>query len=295
VTKAIFIQSSHSDYNDQPGVAYHFPKQQYLTNVLKTLGDWVIFYEGRAGGGRGYYSVQRVLRVEEDVADPTRAYAILDRSSELSFENNVPRLQHDGQPFETGLPMSRGKNSSAVRLISDDDFYKILQRGFEQEAHPDRLPRSQMQIEDAGFSEGVSAFRHQPRQSILVSRKLRDQSFARQVKYAYEGVCAISGLELRNGGGRPEVEAAHIVPVARDGPDTVRNGLALSGTVHWMFDRGLISVDEDHRILVAAGSVADASVSRLIAPEGRLIAPRAPYWRPHARYLQWHRETVFKG
>jgi len=295
VTKAVFIQSSHSDYNDQPGVAYHFPKRNYLTNVLRTLGDWVIFYEGRAGGQRGYYSVQKVLRVEDDPGDPTRAYAILDPASELSFEQNVPRLQADGTPFETGLPLSRGKNSSAVRLISDDDFYRILQHGFAQVAHPNRLPRQQDAPEAVGFAEAEAPFQHAPRAAILVSQSLREQSFARQVKYAYAGVCAISGLELRNGGGRPEVEAAHIVPVAAQGPDTVRNGLALSGTVHWMFDRGLISVDTDHRILVASGSVAEPSVARLIAPEGRLRVPAQQVWQPHPHYLKWHREQVFKG
>jgi hypothetical protein len=52
--------------------------------------------------------------------------------------------------------------------------------------------------------------------------------------------CAVTGLCLLNGGGRPEVQAAHIRAVEANGPDTVRNGLALTATVHWMFDRGLI-------------------------------------------------------
>ena len=45
--------------------------------------------------------------------------------------------------------------------------------------------------------------------------------------------CAVSGLRLIKGGRRPEVLAAHIMP--DNGPDTVRNGIALSGTVHWLF------------------------------------------------------------
>jgi len=55
----------------------------------------------------------------------------------------------------------------------------------------------------------------------------------------------MSGLMLRNGGGRPEVQTAHIRPVESRGSDSVRKGLALSGTLHWMFDRGLISVADD--------------------------------------------------
>lgn len=37
-------------------------------------------------------------------------------------------------------------------------------------------------------------------------------------------------------GGRPEIQAAHLRPVTSVGPDSVRNALALSCTVHGMFD-----------------------------------------------------------
>jgi putative restriction endonuclease len=294
MAKAVFIQSSQSKYNDQPGVAYHFPKASYLRKVEQTVGDWVVFYAGKADGNRGYYGVQQVLRIEDDPSDPTHAYAILDRRSELSFEVNVPRLMADNEPYETGLPRFGGFNTQAVRLISDADFDRILAAGFQPEANPDTLPRrGPLRTDAGGFAEAPTAF--EPRENILVSRKLRDRSFARQVKAAYRGVCAISGLELRNGGGRPEVEAAHIVPVAENGPDVVANGLALSGTVHGMFDRGLIAVDEDRRILISSDGIAADTASRLIVPDQRLILPSNPYARPHQCYLAWHREHCFKG
>ncbi len=63
--------------------------------------------------------------------------------------------------------------------------------------------------------------------------------FRRVVLRAYEQRCAVTGLRLINGGGRAEVEAAHIRPVEANGPDIISNRLALSGTAHWMFDRGL--------------------------------------------------------
>lgn len=295
MAKAVFIQSSRSEYDDRPGVAYHFPKRNYLSVVLQTLGDWVLFYEGRAGGGRGYYSVQKVLKVEDDPIDPSRAYAILDQGSELSFEQNVARLKEDGVPYETGLPLSRGKNSSAVRLVSDADFYAILEKGFQPQTLPDAMPRHDDLEPHFQFSDEAAEFVMAPHRRVLQSRVVREQSFTRQVKIAYGGRCAISGLELRNGGGRPEVEAAHILPVAHSGPNTVRNGLALSGTVHWMFDRGLISVDEDHSILVANDSVADPSIGRLICADKKLMVPKSPSLQPHRQYLRWHRDNVFKG
>ena len=70
--------------------------------------------------------------------------------------------------------------------------------------------------------------------SQLVSRPFRDKAFAAAVKTAYRDTCAMTGLKLINGGGRSEVQAAHIRPVEHNGTDSVRNGIALSGTMHWM-------------------------------------------------------------
>ena len=75
--------------------------------------------------------------------------------------------------------------------------------------------------------------------------------FRRIVLDAYDCRCAITGLKFINGGGRAEVQAAHIKPVERNGPDEISNGIALSGTAHWMFDRGLISLSDDLDVLVS--------------------------------------------
>jgi putative restriction endonuclease len=295
MTKAVCIASSHSAYKDRPGEWYHFPNM-YLTRVAQTVGDWVIFYEGRAGGSRGYYAVQRVEKIVADPEDQGHSYAILDRSTELSFERNVPRTHGNGRPYETGLPASGGNNSSAVRLISDGDFAAIINEGLRADQVPDALPRTGDLPEVWGMSDqGQEPFLGPDRQIVLTSRAFRDQSFARQVRRAYAGRCAMSGLELRNGGGRPEVEAARILPVEERGPDTVRNGLALSGTIHWMFDRGLVSVDEDCSLLVARGSIAAEVSDRLLVANRRLILPADPALRPHPSYLEWHRRHRFKG
>ncbi len=306
MTKAVFIASSHSAYQDRPGEVYHFPNI-YLSRVAQTVGDWVIFFEGRRGGSRGYYAVQRVSKIAPDPADHTHSFAILDRASELGFETNVPRLRDDQAPYETGLPLSRGSNTSAVRLISDSDFAAIISAGLRAVDDAETLTRSggadelrsRNLSQPTGMAEAPEPFAMpQPddiRPMVLSSRAFRDRSFARQVKRAYAARCAMSGLSLRNGGGRPEVEAAHILPVEEQGPDTVRNGLALSGTVHWMFDRGLVSVDHDGTILTAPNSIASEVADRLLVADRRLIMPPDPAHRPHQGYLQWHRQHRFKG
>jgi putative restriction endonuclease len=185
-----------------------------------------------------------------------------------------------------------------MRLLPEADFARIIDRGLTPLSAPEAIPRQDEPPEAhrGGFDEAPAGFgRNEDRMRVLTSRTLREQSFARQVKVAYQGRCAMSGLSLRNGGGRAEVNAAHIRPVASKGPDIVQNGLALSGTLHWMFDRGLVSVDEDHSILVAQGSLAGEVQERLLTADRKLILPPDQLQRPHAGFLAWHRRNVFKG
>jgi putative restriction endonuclease len=101
----------------------------------------------------------------------------------------------------------------------------------------------------------------------------------------------MTGLQIVNGGGRAEVQAAHIRPVAAGGSDSVRNGLALSGTIHWMFDRGLVSVDDDFTILAASGHLPPA-ITRLFRVDRKLVIPNRPEISPHPAHLRYHRENV---
>ena len=128
----------------------------------------------------------------------------------------------------------------------------------------------------------------------LTSRAVRDRVFRQVVVTAYEERCATTALRLINGGGRAEVEAAHIKPVQADGPDIVSNGIALSGTVHWMFDRGLIGLTDDLEILVSRQANDAESIRAFVNQSGHARPPRLVRDRQHPHFLSWHRENCFK-
>src|SRR5690606_17279832 len=115
------------------------------------------------------------------------------------------------------------------------------------------LPRIGDELPQPGLGEEQTPFvfeQNRDRKLSTISRIERDRIFRRIVLRAYSERCAISGLKLINGFGRAEVVAAHIRPVEKNGPDIISNGIALSGTVHWMFDRGLLSLSDNLEILV---------------------------------------------
>lgn len=302
MSKAIFTTKSEPGYDDLPESRYHFPRT-YLRQVKAAAGDWIIYYEPRRistdltrrGGRQAYFAAARVTAVDEDPRIPDHFYAFV--ADFLQFDRFVPFKEGDHY-YESGLQRADGGTSKgafgrAVRPITDVEFDLIVRAGFEP-----LLAASSTEAMPTGFSfpgaaEEPATF-DRPIVERFTSRPFRDAAFSEAVRSAYRNTCAVTGLKIINGGGRAEVQAAHIRPVAASGPDSVRNGLALCGTIHWMFDRGLLSLDDDYTILTAKGRVPEP-VRRLINPDGRLQLPPRPDFRPHPQFLRYHRENVFRG
>jgi putative restriction endonuclease len=298
MTKAVFTTKVTPGYNDLPEVRYHFPRT-YLTHARQTVGDHIVYYEPRRssielssfGGRQSYFGVARVTAVVEDDALADHYYALVD--DYLDFDRPVPFFE-GSEYYERALKKEDGSTNKgafgrAVRLIPDDEFDRILKSGFAPILRENSEPKELIPFE---ISEPHIPF-ERPIVEMTVSRPFRERSFMHNVRAAYSNRCAITGLRLINGGGRPEVQAAHIQPVASKGPDSIRNGLALSGTVHWMFDRGLISIGDDYKILISKNHVPKDAI-RLLNRNGMINLPKDPTLHPNAHFLKFHRDIVFK-
>lgn len=294
----IFIHRSDSIYDDVPSERYQFPKQ-YLSRAKQCEGDWVVYLEpSKVRNTKGYFAV---AKVQEIIGDPRNAdmhLAVIEPGTYLDFGDPVQFRDDDGL-IERGVLNADGKISgraqAAVRLLSPEDFVRIVERGLGQEE--DFLPRVGSRLSSGGFQEPVSPFQHLPvreRVNQLTNRAVRDRNFRKNVLRAYGERCAMTGLRLINGGGRAEVEAAHIQPVEYNGPDIISNGIALSGTAHWMFDRGLVGLADDLTLLVSRQSNDFDAVKSLINSSGRLLVPERPANRPRPEFVAWHRDNCFK-
>ena len=224
--------------------------------------------------------------------------AVIEPGTYLDFGDPVPFRDAD-DIVEQGLLNAQGRISgraqAAVRTLSAEDFARIVERGLDRE--DDFLPRFDHYSQSPGLQDAQIPFQHMPareRINQLTNRAMRNRNFRKNVLRAYGERCAITGLRLINGGGRAEVEAAHIRPVEHDGPDIVSNGLALSGTAHWMFDRGLVGLADDLTILVSRQSNDLDAVAAMINSSGKLLAPVRLANRPRMEFVSWHRENCFK-
>jgi putative restriction endonuclease len=293
----VFIHRSDSIYDDSPAERYQFPPQ-YLGRVRACVGDWIVYLEpSKVPQTRGYFAVAKVQEVIPDPGTPGMYLAVIEPGSYLDFANPVPFSGPDGV-IERGVLNEEGRISgraqSAVRPLSPADFHRIIMAGLDE---PDTLLPRIGESAPGGFEDEQTPFvyeQERERISQLTSRVIRDRVFRRIVLRSYDQRCAVTGLKLINGGGRAEVEAAHIRPVERNGPDILTNGIALSGTAHWMFDRGLISLADDLEILVSRQVNDQERVRGMINRTGRALTPQRISERPHPHFLRWHRENCFK-
>ena len=148
-------------------------------------------------------------------------------------------------------------------------------------------PGERVEYEVLAIPEGLE------RESTVPTR-VNQQYFRNTLLTNYQHRCCLTGLAIE-----PLLVASHIKPWSASDPRTERllasNGLLLNAFHDKAFDQGLITFDDDLRLIVSRrvkhGPVSDAW---LFAFRGQRI--ERPLVMPPAReFLEYHRDVVFKG
>lgn len=130
---------------------------------------------------------------------------------------------------------------------------------------------------------------------VTVKARLKQNFFRQTVLVNYNSRCCITGNPI------PELlVASHILPW-NDYPEhrlNPHNGLCLAHTHDAAFDKGLITFDEDYRLIISAylaSFLPDKTLERdFVAYRGHQM--RSPdKFRPNPDFLQIHREEIFRG
>lgn len=126
---------------------------------------------------------------------------------------------------------------------------------------------------------------------------LRGYIFQKQIPQIYNYKCCVSGYTIRTLHNISMIDACHIVPFSESYDDTITNGLSLCPNIHRAFDRGLITIDENYKIIISSQfeeefgnpfSIKEFENKKILLPDNILFAPSRGN-------LLWHNENVFKG
>ena len=301
--KGIFDTKANSGYDDEITWRYHFPRQ-YRAIAEGIVGDWIIYREPRRNGGRqAYVAVAKVSHIEEDPDQPGYAYAIVE--DYLPFDHPVP-FSSNGAYAETVLagidPTRVGAylQGKSIRTIPASDFAAIVQAGLGETLAPENavrleLDRQHLDPETAALVSAPPAEQARRIEQVILNRKIRDAAFRSRICEAYGKRCAFTGLLIFDGNGNAEVQAAHIWAVASGGPDVTQNGLALSATIHWTFDRHLVSLTDDYRLLISHNRIPRELHALFAAQVNRILLPADRALWPHPDYIARHRELFYQS
>jgi hypothetical protein len=127
-----------------------------------------------------------------------------------------------------------------------------------------------------------------------VSHQKRDAAFRNIVLTNYGHTCAVTGQRFHSAH-HVEADGAHIIGKDVRGTDDPRNGIALSRSTHWAFDRGIFRISDQYEIVVNP-KIADASADKFPVIEmnrKKIMLPKDEYYWPHPEALAWHKEKVF--
>lgn len=251
------------------GVREH-PRRFYVTSGDTSFPIWIYIWTLTHGGGSqrptDEYRIQLTSvspPLPENPDGPTlllgyepntKCFAGFDLRKHRMFSDRSPSIQINintlREAVRDGFAFARkGNDEIAIGFRPDNILAYSLNCESLHESGADakvseilsRVGRFEMVAE-----EEISTLTTERRRVVSkVARLARDSDFRRKVTVAYDRKCCVTGLQLRL------IDAAHILPVGAVGSnDNVQNGLCLSPTFHRAYDRGLIYLNDDHRMLI---------------------------------------------
>lgn len=128
---------------------------------------------------------------------------------------------------------------------------------------------------------------------FLPRARLGQGAFRVLVTDAYARRCAITGERTL-----PALEAAHIQPFAKSGPNVTANGLLLRSDLHKLFDSGYLSVTPDLSVQVSRKIKEEFENGRdyyKLHDRKLVVVPATEKDRPLSKFLEWHNSNTYLG
>ena len=127
---------------------------------------------------------------------------------------------------------------------------------------------------------------------VLIAQRIKQHFFRRAVLSSYRGRCCMSGLSDAR-----LLMASHIVPWSKDKANRLNpsNGLCLSAIHDRAFDKGLITLTDDFKIVVSKElkrKIEPFVIEVLLPLDGRTIEPPERF-APQPEFISWHRNQLF--
>lgn len=230
---------------------------------------------------------------------PKEGFQNIDKMGSLmkSFSNLNAAIEYAEIDYELFLIMKdKDANIIMQQFLLDEYFPQTRNNFIKSESEQQRLMDG---IEGKILNEDAAEYRSEI--SSLIKQHdeeeifLRGSLFKREIPKIYNNTCCISGMRIDASINASMIDACHIIPFCESYDDTITNGIALCPNLHRAFDRGLVSIDENYKVIISSCFIendVDYSIRKF---EGiNIQLPKLEKYLPKRENLEWHRLNVFK-
>ena len=178
-----------------------------------------------------------------------------------------------------------------------DEYFPLTQNNFKKSL--DSQERLFDDIENKLLNEDPEEYRQEIKKLIKQHDEeeifLRGSLFKREIPKIYCNTCCVSGMKIDTTLSVSMIDACHIVPFSNSYDDTITNGIALCPNLHRAFDRGLISIDENYKVIISNSFIENDTNYSIRKYNGiTILLPKSDKYFPKKENFEWHRLNVFR-
>jgi HNH endonuclease len=247
-------------------------------------GDIAFFYAG--GEGKRHICAVGRTASKADRGIPDTQWT----KSKQGYFADYEDLVHLGRPLslyeirEAFPKWGRWKKLYGLRYYTVPEEYVEGLSGLVERENPNTrsLLGSSLKLAKSAQETDVDAA---DRSLVVVRRLSRDSRFGRLIRSRSSGKCAVCRINT-DYEALGILEAAHIQPVQKLGPDSILNGLPLCPNHHALFDEGCWTVS-GKKVLLSQNL--PTAIRATFAREIKCA------WIPGKKFTDWHRNHRFKS
>lgn len=142
---------------------------------------------------------------------------------------------------------------------------------------------------DIVIDDTVTKKMEKEKETDAMANLFNANTFRDFVMVGYNNLCAITGTVIKYDN-FTNLEAAHIMPKSHGGLYLPSNGIALCRDLHWAFDKGFLTLDDNYKVLIHPKTTSDY----LRTFEGKQIyIPSNPFFVPNLDNIHYHNDVVY--
>lgn len=256
--------------------SYVYHNDKFHGSLAKSpRNEYRLYLNSSIDPNRSYFKPDDIVVFSKSIFDTVSTYQItLFRQGQENYETLNQII--DKSPLAGGHALYDEDLSFVQEILEDSSTTSTI---IPEEVKKDAR-KKQDEYKDELFSDI---------ESTKGANLFNSVSFRDFVLLGYQNKCAITNEsifyeKLIN------LEAAHIKPKAHSGTFLPCNGIAMSRDMHWAFDRGMFTINEDYSIEVHE-DVKDTLLSKY--DKQKISLPIEDFFKPESAFLKYHKENIY--